>query len=122
MTTLHEVELGGATIEYSLRRSRRRKKTVQICVSGGRVEVAAPLRTPNREIRDIVLKRSGWILSKLKNDSQASPPLRLVTGDTLPYLGQDLPLVVRESNVRRPSARLDGSGLLAVVPPGMPEG
>lgn len=121
MTALHKVELGDATIEYTVRRSSRRKKTVQISVSEGAVVVSAPVRTPNREIQAIVQKRSGWILDKLAAGAQAPPPLRLVTGDTLLYLGRELPLVLAEADVRKPSARLDGGSLLAVTSRGLPE-
>ena len=121
MTTYRQLQLADTTIEYTVQRSKRRKKTVQISVSGGKVEVSAPLRTPNREIQAIVQQRSGWILDKLAADAQAAPPLRLVTGDKLPFLGRDLPLMVAEGVVRRPSARRDSSGLLASVPFGLPE-
>ena len=121
MTTVQRVEADGAAIEYTLRRSKRRKKTVQISVSGGKVEVSAPLRTPNREIQAIVQKRSGWILDKLAADAQAPPPLRLVTGDTLPYLGRELPLVVERADVHKPSVLSDGARLLVGVPAGLPQ-
>ena len=119
MTTFHKLQLSDAVIEYTVRRSRRRKKTVQISVSGGNVEVSAPLRTPNREIQVIVQKRGRWILDKLVADAQAPPPLRLVTGDTLPYLGRALPLAVEESDVRKPSAYLDSDRLVVVAPSGL---
>ncbi len=110
--TIKCLRLDSGAIEYTLRRSRRRKKTVQISISGGAVVVSAPWRTPNREIQAILLERSGWILGKLAADVQQPPPLRLVTGDTLPYLGQDMPLVVEDADIRKPSARLDGGRLL----------
>ena len=120
--TSHKLLLDGATIEYTVQRSRRRKKTVQISVSGGAVVVSAPWRTPSREIQDIVAGRSGWILDKLAAESQRPPPLRLATGDRLPYLGQELPLAVECADVRKPSARLDGGRLLARIPGGLAEG
>ncbi len=116
MTTLHKLQLADATIEYTVKRSRRRKKTVQISVSDGAVVVSAPMRTSNREIQAIIQKRGRWILDKLETESQGPPPLRLVTGDTLPYLGQTLTLVVEEADIRRPSARLDTARLVVVVP------
>ena len=121
MTTRHKLRLNDTTIEYTLQRSRRRKKTVQISVSDGEVVVSAPMRTPNREIQDIVRKRSGWILGKLAADSQEPPSLKLVTGDTLPYLGRESPLTVEEADVRRPSARLAGDELLVTAPCGLAE-
>ncbi len=118
---LHKLQLKDIVIEYTLRRSKRRKKTVQISVSNGAVVVSAPMRTPNREIQAIVQERSGWILGKLETDAQQPPPLRLVTGDTLPYLGREVALVVEGTDVPRPSARLDGDSLLVVLPIGLAE-
>ena len=119
MTTSRQLQLADTTIEYTVQRSKRRKKTVQISVSGGKVEVSAPLRTPNREIQAIVQKRSGWILDKLATDAQAPPPLRLVTGDTLPFLGRELTLIVEEADVRRPSAHLEDDRLVVIAPCGL---
>ena len=111
----HSLRFGDAVIEYTVRRSSRRKKTVAISVAGGAVVVSAPLRTPNREIQAIVQERGGWILGKLEAGAQEPPPLRLVTGETLPYLGRELPLVVNDAEVRRPSAQFDGERLLVKV-------
>ena len=119
MTILHKLQLADGTIEYTVRRSRRRKKTVQISVSGGEVVVSAPMRTPNREIQAIVQKRCGWILEKLETESQEPPPLQLVTGDALPYLGRVLTLIVEEADVRRPSAHLEDDRLVIVAPGGL---
>ena len=46
MTERYSVRFGDTTIEYNVRRSERRKKTVQITVDGGGVLVAAPSTTP----------------------------------------------------------------------------
>ena len=119
MPAVHKIRLDGAAIEYTVQRSRRRKKTVQISVSGGAVVVAAPWRTPNREIEEIVRQRSGWILGKLAAAAEEPPPPRLVTGEALPYLGRELPLAVEEGGVRKPSARLDGGRLLVTTPGGL---
>jgi len=118
MTSLHKLQLGSSTIEYTVKRSRRRKKTVQISVSDGAVVVSAPMRTPNREIQAIIQKRGGWILDKLETESQGPPPLGLVSGDALPYLGRELTLIVEESDVRKPSAYLDSDCLVVVAPSG----
>ena len=117
----HKVKLGEATIEYTVRRSRRRKKTVEVSVSQGTVLVSAPVRTPDGDIQAMVQKRSRWILEKLAASHQAPPPLRLVSGETLPYLGQELPLLVQEASIRHPSAQYEGERLLVNVPEELPE-
>lgn len=120
MTTPRKIRTGDdEVIEFTLRRSRRRKKTITIAVSGGAVTVSAPMRTPNAEIEAILRERSGWIKEKLESDAHAPPTPGLVNGDRLPYLGEDLELVVEEGDVRRPSARKDGSLLVATVPGGL---
>ena len=116
MAASQRVELDGVVIQYTVRRSKRRKKTVQISVSGDAVVVSAPMRTPNCQIQAIVQKRGRWILDRLEAEPQEPLPLSLVTGDSLPYLGRDLPLVVEVADVRRPSACLDTDRLVVVLP------
>ena len=73
MTTLHKLQLRRRHHRvHPSKRSRRRKKTVQISVSDGAVVVSAPMRTPNREIQAIIQKRGGWILDKLETESQGA--------------------------------------------------
>ena len=48
------VTSGSATIEYSVVRSARRKRTITLRVLRGAVEVLAPKRTPKRDIREFV--------------------------------------------------------------------
>ena len=62
MTARDRVTFGDTTIEFEVRRSRRRRKTVQITVDADGVHVAAPARTPYRELRAIVRQRARWIL------------------------------------------------------------
>ena len=120
MTSARKVQTSDdGMIEFTLRRSRRRKKTVQIAVSGGTVTVSAPMRTPNAEIEAIIKERSDWIKEKLESEAHVPPIPGLFSGDKLPYLGGDLDLVVEEDDVRRPSARMDGSSLAATVSKGL---
>ncbi len=122
MSKVFQLQLAdGCVIEYTVRRSKRRKKTVQISVSKGAVVVSAPTRTPNREIQTIVQNRSGWILQKLEAREEETAPLRFVAGELLPYLGQTIALAVEESGVRRPTAALEDSKLAVSVPSGLTE-
>ena len=121
MTTLHKVGVGDTTIEYTLRRSSRRRKTVQISVSKGTVTVSAPMRTPNNEIRAILQKRLTWILGKLESTPEQPPALSLASGEKLPYLGRDLTLVVTEDDVRKSSAILYGQQLVVTASQGLTE-
>ena len=71
------VRFGDATIEYEVRRSERRKKTVQITVDGGGVQVAAPTETPESELRAMVRKRAPWILSHASDEMLEATPKTL---------------------------------------------
>ena len=94
------VTSGSSTIEYTVVRSARRKRTITLRVLRGAVEVLAPKRTPKRDIREFVEAKSAWVLDKLAN-----PPVRAqVTpfghGDTVPYLGYTRPVVVQSGTTK----------------------
>ena len=97
MSERSRVQFGNSTIEYEVRRSERRKKTVRITVDGSGVLVAAPTITPDRELQAIVRKRAPWILSHLSDAVLRAAPNRLVSGEALPYLGPQRPSGYRAS-------------------------
>ena len=97
MSERSSVRFGNTTIDYEVRRSERRKKTVQVTVDGGGVQVAAPVTTPESELRAIVRKRAPWILSHASEEMLEAAPKRFVSGETLPYLGRNVRVVVESS-------------------------
>ena len=106
-TTRSSVRFGDTVIEYEVRRSRRRKKTVQISVDGGDVRVASPVGTSDEDLRAIVRKRAAWIL---KHSTEAMPeaaPKRFVSGETLPYLGRNVMMIVKPADARHTVVRFD---------------
>lgn len=117
----HRILIGETTVEYSIKRSSKRKKTVGIRVARGSVEVAAPSRTAVREIEEILRKRSKWILGKLEEASRLPAPRPLATGELLPYLGAELSLLVDEADVKRPTAQRDGNMLRIRIASGLDE-
>ena len=153
-TERDSVRFGATTIEFELRRSPRRHKTVQITVDGGGVEVVAPSVTPRSEVRAIVAKRAAWVLARLAEaggavgaaggwagavpgggpggatetvGSVSSPvpsPRRFVSGETLPYLGRNVRLIVEPSadGARSPEVRFDHWRFRIAVPPSLGDG
>lgn len=113
----HSITFGATTIEYSIRRSRRRKKTIAIALHpNGGVIVSVPIKTTTAEVARIVHKRAGWILRKSAEPVlQPCPPL-LVSGETLPYLGRQVPLFVEATNRRRVAVDFDDWSLRVAVP------
>ncbi len=119
MVSRDMVRFGGATIEYEVRRSERRKKTVQITVDGDGVQVAAPIKTPDSELRAIVRKRAAWILNHAADGGLRPSPKRFVSGETLPYLGRNVRLIVEPGDVRVPEVRFDHWRFRVSVPEGL---
>ena len=119
MTTRDRVSVGGTTIEYEVRRSARRKKTVQITLDGGGVVVAAPSAVSASELQEIVRKRASWIVDRISEAALQPAPMQFASGETLPYLGRDVPLLVETRNVKSPTVRLDGRRFRVAVPRGL---
>ena len=95
-TTRDSVRHGATIIDFEVRRSRRRKKTVQLHLSeDGEVRVLAPWNTTPEQARKMVLERARWIIDS-KNKLAQRPRLRFVTGEIVPYLGSELTLDVTD--------------------------
>ncbi len=110
--------MDGQTIEYEVRRSKRRKKTVQITLDGRTVRVAVPWKLRTDAVRQIVRGRAAWIfehLSRAVEESAREEPV-LGSGETLPYLGRWVPLSVVRSDALAPTVRFDGCGVRVELP------
>jgi predicted metal-dependent hydrolase len=107
------IELGGRPVEY--RFARRRRRTLGITVDADGLRVAAPMRAPWRDIEAFVREKETWILAKLEEWAQVPRPAVLsgTTGESLPYLGLEHTLEVREGG---PAVALAG-GAIAVSAP-----
>ncbi len=116
VTTWDSIRFGHTTIEYEVRRSERRKKTVQITVDGGSVQVVAPLATPDRELRAIVRKRAAWILSHATKATPQAAPKGFVSGETLPYLGRNVRMIIEPADVPSTEVRFDHWRFRVAVP------
>ena len=116
MTERNSVRFGNTTIDYEVRRSERRRKTVQVTMDGGGVQVAAPMTTPDSELRAIVRKRAPWILSHASGEMLEAAPKRFVSGETLPYLGRNVRMIVDTADMRSPEVRFDHWRFLVTAP------
>ena len=118
---LGRVQFGDATIEFDVQRSERRKKTVQITMDGGRVLVAAPSDTPDSKLEAIVRRRAPWILRQAPDPVLQASRKRFVSGETLPYLGRNVRLIVEPADVPSPEVRFDHWSFRIAVPCGLDE-
>lgn len=90
------IDLGGRPVEY--RFARRRRRTLGITVDADGLRVAAPLRAPWRDIEAFLREKEPWILAKLEEWARVPRPevLHGASGESLPYLGVEHALEVRE--------------------------
>lgn len=111
-----QIRVGEETISYRVRRSARRRKTIQLSISNGQVLVAAPAATGAGELEAIVRSRAAWIVSHLEQTAAQCPPGRLSDGQALPYLGRSIPLAVQAAGVPVPPADRNDLEIRVVVP------
>lgn len=91
MTERGLVRYGNSDICYTVIRSARRKKTIEITLDATEgVLVAAPASASPEAIRDVLLRRAGWILAKANGEIPPPRPKLFVSGETLPYLGREV--------------------------------
>lgn len=104
------IELGGRAVEY--RFARRRRATIGISIDAEGVRVAAPLRTPWRDIEGFLRAKQRWILRKLDEWAAAPRPsvLHVASGERLPLFGELVELHVRPGPARRQGPTLGVSG------------
>ena len=119
MNSQDQIRVGEMTIQFDIRRSQRRRKTVQITVDRDGVHVAAPARTSDRKVRTMVQERAAWI-SKQQAALRATPELRFADGETIAYLGRQVPMVFDRTHARRITVRFDGSGFRVSLPTDLP--
>ena len=115
------IRFGDTTIEYQVRRSDRRKKTIQVTVDGGGVQVASPIDTPPGDLQALVRRRAPWILNHVTDGLLAVAPKRFVSGETLPYLGRNVRMVFETADVRKLEVRFDHWRFSIKVPRGLGE-
>jgi predicted metal-dependent hydrolase len=115
-TARNRVRLGDLNIEYEVRRSARRKKTVQTTVKDGRVLVSAPVAVKDAEIEAIIRKQATWIFERQSEVAPPMPPLKFVTGAEFPYLGQAIRMEITERDIPSPMLRFGRRRFQVAVP------
>jgi len=97
---------GNPPVEVAVRRSvRARRLSLRISRLDGRATLTLPQRVPEREGMAFLRDRETWLRKHL---SQIAPEKIVQIGDTVPFRGEDVPVV--SGDVKR--ARLGPHGLL----------
>jgi hypothetical protein len=120
------VTFGATTVPYVIVRSRRRRKTMSITLHPEYgVRVAVPVRTASWVVREFVEKRARWIVRTATEEKRVPEPLQFVTGEMLPYLGEQLPVLrsaaADQDELRRVTVALEGWGLRIAAPDALDE-
>lgn len=117
MTETGEVQFGGTTIPFTIRRSKRRRKTIAIVLDPAKgVLVSAPMRTSHEEIRTIVHHRAGWIVRKTTEATARPRRTELGSGESVQFMGRQIRLLVEDAAVARVTLAFDGETLRITAP------
>ena len=116
------IEHDGRRIEYTIVRSARRKKTMEITLDPERgVLVRSPARTPRKEIATLVQKRAAWILRRATEDVLRPAPRHFTDGETLLYLGGEIPIIAGTTAGRSTRVSLESGAFHITTPSDIPE-
>lgn len=109
-------EFDGAPVH--LRRTNR-KKTISIGVQDGAVMILAPRHVPNREIRELIDRKTEWLRKTLEQHVRRArvKSKRFVDGERFSYLGKEYRLRVLPGI--EPNPRLRGETIEVHVPLGL---
>lgn len=95
MTEHGEIAFGNARIQYSVVRSPRRHKTIEVTVDRpGVVTVAVPEETAPERIEATIHRRAAWIVRHDGATTTPPSPRRFVSGESLPYFGRSVRMFV----------------------------
>lgn len=108
MTERGSCTIGDTTIEYTVNRSARRKKTIEITIDAVQgVLVAAPVRVSRERIKSVVRNRAEWIVCKVSESDSRPRPREFVSGESIPYLGRGVMMIVDPTDTDRATLKFD---------------
>ncbi len=122
------ISINGAQIEYTLQRSTRRRRTIQMQLDPeAGLKVLVPHTLTDSEIEDFLLKRSDWILEHRPTGSNADNEHDWGDGGTEMLRGKNVQVVVQErdeDDIGRDlpptvAKSLEGDTVAVIIPPGM---
>lgn len=106
------------TIRFTLERRANRQRTVAIKVSrAGQVRVLTPPRMPMAAVREFVSNKALWIAKHTAAAEQRGEKRLFVTGETVPYLGRELLLIIKPADIKRARCPVFKDGVLTAQVP-----
>ena len=85
-------------------------------MDSGSVIVAAPVEATDSKLEAVVHRIAPWILRQSPDGHMAPPRKRFVSGETLPYLGRNVRLIVLPTHVPSPEVRFDHWSFRVAMP------
>lgn len=113
------IQVGEHTITYEVVRSQRRKKTIETQITPDKVRVLAPATTSDLEVEQLLRKQADRIVDRRKVLRDRPAPKQFVSGETMPYLGEDCELIVNTDRFLWPWIRWEDGIFSFDAPPRM---
>jgi hypothetical protein len=97
---MEQITVGNREINYTIIRSNRKTVGLVVDLEKG-VIIRAPRRLTNSQIKEVVKKKSSWIIKKLKEvrKIKPAPEVNFISGEEIFYLGGKYRLKVMESDM-----------------------
>ena len=97
---LHAMGCGEMELNYTVVRSKKRKKTISLQVkANGTAIIYAPDRTPLPEIEKFVREKKGWLWRKITEHGERQKEIKTkkyATGETFLFLSESYPLKIED--------------------------
>lgn len=120
MTEEASVRFGNTDIGYTVIRSRRRKKTIEITLDPERgVVVSSPLAASAHDIAQVIQRRAPWIIQRLAERRLEFRSRQFITGESVPYVGHEVRLDIEQSASKTVRLRFRPWTLRLSVPEGL---
>lgn len=117
---MYKINIENTIINYSINKKSNVKNITIKVKHPDTVTIVSPKSVTNEFLHDLVVSKSKWILNKLnefKNKESENPPILLVDGDKIPYLGNYYTLsVYKEKSIIKCSLLFKEDKFIAKVP------
>lgn len=118
---MNKIIFGRKTINFSVIRSARRKKTIALYIEPtGDILVRAPMNTPYSRVAHVVKSKAEWIIKKLRNLDNISHQIKkeFVSGESFFYLGRYMRLKIqKDRDVKKTVVRMYRGRLEVIMNP-----
>lgn len=110
------IELAGNKLNYTVKRSRKRRKTLSMMMHPQRgVIVSVPWRTSTAELQNFIHAQKSWLLASM-HQLKTLPRYTFTTGEQLAYLGEACCLKVTQNETQAAGCKYTPGNLTVTLP------